>query len=271
MPLPQKIKSWPAWSNAFAPEIAPSVAGQVDFGAIVALDNCSGSLVRFETSIGTDQAMVLTNGHCLGGGFLPAGTAVSNKPATRSFRLLSRDGKTTLGRLNATRIIYGTMTGTDMALYGLRETFDEIEKKFGTTALTMSSARPKDGRKIAVASGYWKKIYSCSIDRFIFELRESNWTWNDSIRYTQPGCETIGGTSGSPVIDAETREVVGVNNTGNEDGENCTMNNPCEVDANGNTSVHHKASYGQQTFWIYGCLGQGNELQLERPGCKLTK
>lgn len=240
-----------------------------DFTAIVALNNCSGSLVRFESSLGMDQAMVLTNGHCFEGGFMKPGEAKVNIPSSRGFNLLNKEGTRTLGRLTADRVVYGTMTGTDMTLYRLKQTYDDIEKDFGTQALTFSSRRSTVGRKIIIASGYWKKIYRCAIDKFIFELHEADWTFKDSIRYSSPGCETIHGTSGSPIIDAETREVVGINNTGNDDGEKCTMDNPCEVDENGNITVIHHASYGQQTYWIYSCLARGHELDLTKPGCEL--
>lgn len=243
----------------------------VDFSAIVALNNCSGSLVRYTTSLGTDQAMILTNGHCYEGGFIKPGKVIVNAASSRSFRLLSSDGKQSLGTLTANRVIYATMTNTDMTLYGLTESFDQIERKYRVTPLTLSPAFPKAGRPIAIASGYWRRIYTCNIDRFIYALREDQWMWRDSIRYSTPGCETIGGTSGSPIIDAETREVVGVNNTGNEDGETCTMNNPCEVDPNGKVTTVYKASYGQQTFWVYSCLEANNQINLAKPGCMLTK
>ncbi|HLE00426.1 MAG TPA: serine protease [Bdellovibrionota bacterium] len=250
---------------SFAPDVA------VDFTAIVALNNCSGSLVRLTTSLGSDDAMVLTNGHCLEGGFLSPGHAVVNKPSNRTFKLLSSNGNKILGTLQARRILYGTMTNTDMALYGLTESYDAIEKKYSVRPLTIARNRSASDRRIAIASGYWKRIYSCSIDTFINELREANWIWKDSIRYSKPGCETIGGTSGSPIIDAETYEVVGVNNTGNEDGGRCTMNNPCEVDSNGNVTVLPQASYGQQIYWVYDCLDSGNTFDLSRPGCLLTR
>ncbi|OFZ22648.1 MAG: hypothetical protein A2X94_02445 [Bdellovibrionales bacterium GWB1_55_8] len=255
------------WSRIPATEIRASAA--VDFTAIIALSNCSGGLVRFEGSLSTDPAMVLTNGHCLDEGFLSPGTVMVNRPVFRSLRLLRSDGKASLGSLRAARVIYATMTKTDMALYGLQETYDDIEKNYGVRALTLSSRHPVAGRQITIPSGYWKKIYQCSIDRFVHELREDKWTWSDSILYKQPGCATIGGTSGSPIIDTETYEVIGVNNTGNDTGGRCTMNNPCEVDEDGNVTVTRKASYGQEVYWIYGCLNSRNELQLDKPGCQL--
>lgn len=66
-------------------------------------------------------------------------------------------------------------------------------------------------------------------------------------------------------------EVIGVNNTGNEDGERCTLNNPCEVDANGNITVDQGAAYGQQTWWFYTCLTATRTLDLNKAGCQLAK
>jgi V8-like Glu-specific endopeptidase len=245
-------------------------ATDVDFTAIVALSDCSGSVVRFTTSQPDDQAMVLTNGHCFEGGFIDAGTAIVNRASRRSFTLLSHDSSR-LGTLRAAKVMYATMTGTDMTLYKLSNTYAEIETQYGIQALTLSDHRPEAGDPIRVVSGYWRSIYSCNIDNFVHELRESEWAWQDSIRYTQPGCETIGGTSGSPIINADTHEVIGVNNTGNEDGQRCTLNNPCEVDEAGNITVTRDAAYGQQTYWLYSCLSSTNEIDLTLPGCPLTQ
>jgi V8-like Glu-specific endopeptidase len=245
-------------------------ATDVDFTAIVALSDCSGSLVRFTTSSPTDQAMVLTNGHCYEGGFIDAGTAIVNRTSRRSFTLLSGDSSR-LGSLRAESVMYATMTGTDMTLYKLTDTFAAIEARYGIQPLTLSDHRPEAGEPVRIVSGYWRSIYSCNIDAFVHELRESDWTWQDSIRFTQPGCETIGGTSGSPIINADTREVVGVNNTGNEDGGRCTLNNPCEVDETGRIVVTRDAAYGQQTYWLYSCLDDANQIDLNKADCPLTR
>jgi hypothetical protein len=247
------------------------ISGGIDFTAIIALNNCSGALVRFSTSLGSDPAMVLTNGHCYEGGFLQPGEVLQNVPSKRSFKLLSADGETNIAVFHASKVLYATLTSTDVTLYELTDTFDQIEKRYGVTALTMSAKHPQIGQSIAIASGYWRHIYHCSVDAFIYELHEDAYTFRDSIRYTQPGCNTIPGTSGSPIIDAETREVVAINNTGNENGERCTMDNPCEVDSAGNITVVPKASYGEQTYLFYGCLGPNNQIDLSLSGCKLPK
>lgn len=247
----------------------PAAAQSSDFAGTVALSNCSGSVVQLPNSAPDDPAFVMSNGHCLEGGFPNPGEVIVDEPSSRSFELLDASGNVA-GTLQASTIAYATMTRTDVSLYQLTSSYAEIEQEFGIEALNLSPNRPSSGIDIDVVSGYWTEIYSCSVDGFAFRLQEADWTWWDSIRYT-PDCQVIGGTSGSPVIDAGTGDVVGVNNTLNESGEECTMNNPCEIDRNGETTVHQGIGYAQQTYRIAACVGDGNQIDLSLPGCKLAK
>ena len=156
-----------------------------------------------------------------------------------------------------------------MTLYKVKETYAEIKAKYNINAMTLSSAHPSIGDQMEVISGYWYRGYSCNIEAFINTLKEDQWTMNDSIRYSRPGCLVIGGTSGSPIVAKGTRIVIGINNTGNESGRKCTMNNPCEIDEKGNIKAERGFSYGQQTYWVYSCLNQYNEVDLSVPGCLL--
>ncbi len=239
-----------------------------DFEGIVALNNCSGSLVRFENSSDSESAVVLTNGHCMEGGFIKPGDHYINKSSTRRFTLLKKDASSA-GRVNAVEIMYGTMTKTDMALYRLGKSYAEITSEFNVTPLTLTSVQAAPQIPIEVISGYWKRGYRCNHSAIVHKLKEEGYTWEESIRYTQPGCETIGGTSGSPVLAAGTKTVIGVNNTGNENGQECTMNNPCEVDPDGNITYKKGNSYGQQTALIYGCLTADHKVDLSLESCKL--
>lgn len=239
-----------------------------DFEGIVALSNCSGSLVRFDHSRDGDNALVFTNGHCLEFGFAEPGQVVSHKASKRTFNVLSTSAQV-LGQVQATEVVYSTMTNTDLTVYKLKETYGEILAKYKVHAMTLSSEHPAVNMPIEVISGYWRKGYSCAIDGFVSELKESDWTFVDSIRYSRPGCETVGGTSGSPIVLAGSRTVIGINNTGNEDGMKCTMNNPCEVDQNGQVHYEQGLSYGQETYWVYTCLNEQNEIDLTRKDCKL--
>ena len=249
------------------------ISAGYDFEGIVALNNCSGSIVRFTRSLDDDKAMVMTNGHCLanmlGGGMPEPGEVIVNKSVSRKIYVLNPADGTKIGEINAEKILYATMTKTDMTLYSLRQTYKEIKDRFNVRPLMLSEKYATIGDGIDVVSGFWKKGYTCQVEMFVNILKEDKWTMNESIRYTRPGCETIGGTSGSPVISRVSREVIGINNTANEDGEKCTMNNPCEMDAKGAMSFEKGFSYGQQTSWLYSCLTSENVLDLTKTGCQL--
>lgn len=248
----------------------PAPAAQaVNFAGTVSLSNCSGSVVRMPDSEDNDPALVMTNGHCLETGFPTPGQVIVDRASTRTFGLLNSAG-TRVGTLRASKIAYGTMTDTDMAVYQLTTTYAQIKSTYGIDALVYDTARPTAGTDISVVSGYWKRIYSCDVDGFAYRLKEGDWTWKDSIRYTS-ACNTIGGTSGSPVVNVATNKVVGVNNTGNESGERCTVNNPCEVDANGTVTVRQGINYAQQTWHVPACFGVDNKLDLSASGCVLPK
>ncbi|MFE6843175.1 serine protease [Streptomyces sp. NPDC057686] len=260
---------------AAAPAVASESQGQaaaavtVNYAGTVALSNCSGSVVRAPGSLPTDPALVLSNGHCIETGFPGPGEVVRDQPSSRSFSLLGASGSR-VATLRASKIAYATMTDTDISVYQLTKTYAQIQSQYGISALTLNDARPVQGAAIKVVSGYWKRIYSCNVDGFAYRLKEGEWTWKDSVRYTS-SCNTIGGTSGSPVIDTTTGKVVAVNNTGNEDGQRCTENNPCEVDENGNVTVRQGINYAQETYLIVPCIGAGNKIDLNRAGCALPK
>jgi V8-like Glu-specific endopeptidase len=255
---------------ALAAPAVPTAPAVTSFAGTVALSNCSGSVVKLAGAADTDPALVLSNGHCLEQGFLDPGQVVVNKASSRTFSLLSANGKSTLGTLRASKIAYATMTDTDVSLYQLTSTYAQIKSKYGISALEISPDHPVAGHGIDVVSGYWKTVYSCSIDGFVYQLHEGDWVWKDSIRYT-PACKTIGGTSGSPIVDTTTGKLVGINNTGNEDGERCTVDNPCEVAADGTVTVREGINYGEETYLFYGCLKAGSVVDLTNPACKLPK
>ena len=256
----------PSYTPASA--LAPA-AVTVTYAGTVALDDCSGSVIAMPSSVSSDPALVMTNGHCLETGFLNPGQVVVDQASTRSFSLLSSIGRK-LATLRAVKVAYATMTDTDITIYQLGKTYAQIQSAYGIAPLRLSATHPAAGAAIKVVSGYWKTTYSCSISGFVYELHESNWIWKDSVRYTST-CDTIGGTSGSPVIDTSTGLVVAVNNTGNEDGARCTLDNPCEVDQNGNVTVHQGTNYAEETYEIPACVAAGNRFDLTLPGCTLPK
>jgi len=211
---------------------------------------------------------MLTNGHCFEGGFLAAGQVITNRASTRRGTLLSSSGSSLLS-LTADRVLYGTMTGTDVLLYRLTRTYGSIQSTTGVTARTIGSSHPAPGDTF-VPSGYFARVFNCDVLTFVPTLREDRWTWHDSIRFAD-GCGTIPGTSGSPIISVATGELVGVNNTSNENGRSCTLDNPCEVAGDGSVTVVQGRRYGQETYWFTTCLTTSRTIDLSLAGCLLTR
>ncbi|MBD0675221.1 serine protease [Kitasatospora sp. NPDC091335] len=259
----------PAQAAAPAAESAAKPVAAVTFAGTVALSNCSGSLVRMPGSAASDPALILSNGHCLETGMPGPGEVVLNQASSRTFTLLNSTGGG-VATLRATKVVYGAMTDTDVSIYQLNTSYASIQSRYGIAPLTVAATHPVQGSSIRVVSGYWKKIYSCSADGFAYRLKEGDWTFKDSLRYTST-CNVIGGTSGSPVVDASTNQVVAVNNTINENGERCTLNNPCEVDQSGNVTVRRGIGYAQETYGIPACFAAGNRFDLTLPGCTLPR
>lgn len=253
-------------ASASAP--ASAIPGASDQAGVIKLSNCSAGLVKFDTSELDDKAMMLTNGHCMYGGGFPRNKEVAvDQPSNLRGKILDAQSEEVMD-VRGTYIRYGTMTDHDSALVELNATYREIKDKTGIDALVFSRTAPKPGAKTVVNSGYWKKIYNCPVVKEVYQLKEAEYTWKQAIKY-QDDCGTIGGTSGSPVVDTATGKVVGVNNTGNDNGRRCTMNNPCEVDEEGNVFFKKGTNYGQQTWWYYTCLTDSRTIDLNKAGCLL--
>ncbi|WP_141734864.1 S1 family peptidase [Oligoflexus tunisiensis] len=250
-----------------SPDFTENLIADYDFEGIVALSNCSGSLVRFDDSQDTDKALVLSNGHCTG--MIDPGKVVLNQNNSRSFNVLGSQANK-VGTVRAEKLLYATMTKTDMSLYQVKETYEDIRTQFNVEALTLSREAPALGHEIEVISGYWRRGYSCAVAAIADTLKEGKWSFQEAIRYTA-SCNTIGGTSGAPVVATGTRTVVAVNNTGNTSGRKCEVNNPCEVSKDGTIIYQKGYSYAQQTWWLYSCRNDQGQLDLSVAGCQLPR
>lgn len=246
---------------------AGEMPADYSFNGAAALSGCSGSLFRFEGQSMDDVAYVLTNGHCIT--LSDTYEVLVDVDTDREVELYNA-ANVKAGTYTATKIVYSTMYRTDMAVLRLDATYQEIKDEADVDALVLARNRPTEGDGIVIVSGLWEYTTTCTIDGFVHSMLEGRWKFFDSLRFTA-ACETFGGTSGSPVISLATGEIVGVNNTGFENGEPCTRNNPCEVDENGEVTTVMDGSYGQQTYQLYGCVDDTFALDLDRPGCELPR
>jgi hypothetical protein len=260
-PLPSATEGKLAASERLNPNISDEPT-DFDFSGQIRFPGCSGSVVTFGQPA-TAKAVALTNGHCIGMMDGEADAIILNQPYVSSANLYI--DRTNSFRTKTTRILYGIMQPHDIAFLELDNTYEELAAK-GIRARPVAPEAVSVGTKIVLASGYWNTVAECDVEAIIFEVHEDKWVNKNSYKYH---CEAAHGTSGSPLVNVATGEVVGANYTGNDDGESCTYNNPCEVDEKGTVTVDKGANYGDQISKVMGCLNQAKEIDVQVEGCLL--
>ncbi|MFC0115431.1 trypsin-like serine protease [Kibdelosporangium aridum] len=246
-------------TNVPPDDVRPSLEGSVNLG------NCMGSVVRMPDAKPEDPVLMLTNGHCVEGDRPAPGAAMVDQHADREVPIADSEGydKTTA---KANRLVYATMTGTDIALYRLDKTYGQLAAE-GAKVFDLTTNPVKAGAKVTVLKSVLPE--NCTAEAVVPHLKEDGYLLDNSIRYEQTDdCGPGHGASGSPLIAPDGNTVVGVHNTSNEKGEQCTANNPCEVDADGNETSTAGRRYGQQIDMIPACF-TGSTLELTKPGCTL--
>ena len=214
-----------------------------EFQGQVSLSNCTGFVFKTQETLLSDKARVATNGHCLQslfGMILKPGQTKRNEKASRSMTLYTNAGRTY--KTKSESLAFATMTGTDLAIYELSETYNDLAAR-DIYPLTISRELPYLGQEVMTISKRKKSKFSCRIAH-ITQTSEGGYDFSDALRMSEE-CRQINGTSGSPVMDTRTGEVVGIANSFNKNGKRCGNNNPCERNGE-QTIVVHRARYAQQ-------------------------
>ncbi|OON73294.1 trypsin-like serine protease [Streptomyces tsukubensis] len=239
----------------------PNVEGAVDLGV------CAGSVVRAPASRPKDPALLLTNGHCVEGEQPAPGAALVDRPADREVPIADRQGYPR-ATAHANRLLYATMTGTDIALYRLDKSYARLKAE-GAKVFQLTSTPVRAGAPLTMA--YTSERLNCTAQAVVAHVREGRYQQDESIRYaTEAECAPWPGTSGSALLAADGNTVVGIHNTHNQAGEQCTDNNPCEVDRAGDVTSVQGRGYGQQVNMVPACLAKGSKLDLSHKGCTLA-
>jgi secreted trypsin-like serine protease len=249
-------------SNVPPDDPVPNVEGAAKVG------DCQGAVVRATTARDEDPALVLTNGHCLPTGRPAPGTAVVDQPADLPPVTIADPAGYPQTSTQATRLVYATMTGTDIALYRLDKTYAQLAEE-GAKVFRLSTSPMRAGDQLLMA--YASSRPQCTVEAVVPHLREGGYQQDDAVRYAPNNtCQSKPGYSGAALLSLDGNTVMGINNTHNRDGELCTDNNPCEVGQDGTVTAVRGRSYGQQIHHITDCLTEGSQLDLSRPDCALT-
>jgi hypothetical protein len=212
--------------------------------------------------------MVLTNGHCLTPRPTP-GQALVDRAADDLVVLNGNTGNAAT-RATAARLLYATMTGTDVALYRLRESYAALARA-GVPARLLATAGPAPGDALVMQSGTYQTTFACAVEAIVPAVREAGYTQRGAVRYAAgASCDPRPGTSGSALIDPRTGQVVAIHNSHVAgDGEPCAEDNPCEVAPDGTTTAVKGRGYAQQVAGLTPCLAAGSAFDAARPGCAL--
>lgn len=238
---------------------AQAATAYTDFDSTVKLYNCSGSVVRLAGSSESDKALVLTNGHCLPSGHLDGNQVVVGSRWDRDYSdawiMAGGEGKAReVRKIRLETVEYATMRSTDIALVSTNVTYRAL-RLAGVKVRTLAAEQPQVGTPVNVPSTYWGSANNgCGIDAVIPVLREGVWTWENAMRLNGEKCNNLRpGASGSPMVNANTGEVVGVLNTVQAATGDCSVNNPCED----GKAAPQGTSYGQQTWQVNACFSKG--------------
>lgn len=263
------IRSYVSGRRTIPTAPAPTTPGIAGSGTI-APSGCAASVVHVAASRRTDKAMVLTNGHCLDPRPRPGGV-VLDRPASQFVNLLGADSNPA-ARARTARLLYATMTDTDVALYRLRQTYAQLDR-LGVPSHPLATSGPAPGDKLVMHVGSRQTTYSCVVDTIVPEVREAGWTQRDVVRYqTARTCETVAGLSGSPLINPRTGQVVAVHNSHVAGGgKPCSEDNPCEIEPDGTMTSVRGRGYAQQVATLTPCLIAGSAFDPDAPGCTLGR
>ena len=201
------------------------------------LGGCTASLIDTETKVTASPAYLVTNGHCLGKqGFLPSDKAVFNEDSP-SIMIFSYyfDFPQNSARTNykVKNVPYASMSNTDVALIELDGiTLQELQEK-KITAYKLAKTTPQSGTKIENIGIPMSGLNEITLRQSLCTLGEQVSILEGPFSFPTSRrlkCSILPGSSGSPIFDEKTKEIIGVMNTTVNDNssgrEDCAINRP---------------------------------------------
>ena len=226
---------------------------------------CTATLLDVGGS-GSDPAYVITNGHCFG--LLdPSQVFLDNKSMATNVMQFDyyvqqvKDGDTY--SVGDETVVYASMAQTDVAVIELEATFDSLVER-GYDAYQLASSAPKSGTDVTLVGIPSAKVTNVGLRKAdcktgsTVTVHEGAYRFTSSIRHR---CSIVKGSSGSALINRETKRIVAVNNTGVSGAAPgtpaCDLDMPCEVSSDGTKTVRTEENYAQPTHFLAGCFRSG--------------
>ena len=249
-------------------------AAYTGIAAISIVDRCTGSLI--ETGSNDAPAYLLTNGHCAAGRNAGANEVVLDDFSTGEAVFAPfADDPDGLVTMTINGAPYSTMKGRDVSIARLDVTLGEA-RAAGLVPLVIAPTPPSVGDPVVNvgvpvqgfdANEWVLRRGECTLGEQV-DLIEFVWHFDDSWINDCPGIR--GGSSGSPLLDADGRIVALINTStvGAPEGGDCYLGQPCERGDDGTVVVVDR-SYAVPVAGIDRCFDDQGIFSLALSDCVL--
>jgi hypothetical protein len=246
---------------------------------------CSASLVTLKGRSNSAPALVLSAGHCSDRGSIQiplrdktlaapdAGEVLYRLNDKRPLTLETGNSAAPRTCIETEEIVYGTLTGSDILLLRLTETYDQIEARTGVRPFLISNdVSIRSGTPVRSPSSLFQDDRECAVEQTVEGLKEGRWLWGPVMRLTM-SCDIPHGLSGAPLLRMNSDEVIGVMGTASDgDASPCEFNNPCEMKAGATPEPTQRGqAYAHFVHQFYSCLDADRNVDLDVPGCELPR
>jgi hypothetical protein len=244
---------------------------------------CTGSVFIMPGMSGEQNALVLTNGHCLdvgdyewqGARHLRPDQFLFNYVMDKADYLISVFRSRGQGGNNyaVKRIVFGTITVTDLAIIELSVTYSDL-KNSGYRIYQLAKYMPKKGMTLEFRSYNQNFDGICRVHGLVPTVVEGPYAWTNVVKMElNEKCRIYPGVSGTPGILKHTNEIYAVGNTEyTGGGRECDIMNPCERDvASGKLQPGLPTqTYAMPTAPLYDCYNTASSrFDFDMKGCSL--
>lgn len=232
--------------------------------------HCSASLIdsRNGSPVASGPAYILTSGHCVSQDAMNISSDIPLDGHIDFDYFLGNLQNTMRSRLK--RLVRATTRGADLAIIELDTSLQSLLDK-GIEPLSISTHAPGNGVNlviVGVPSGHEDapalRLSACPLEGSA-DLLEDVYVFRGFHKHRCQGVAP--GSSGSPVLDRVSNQIVGVLSTstkGVKEENRCQPNAPCEIN-NGQPVLSPDTSYSSPALGLKTCFSQGvfNPLDIE--------
>lgn len=235
------------------------------------LGNCTATLLdtRDESAPSATPAYVLTAGHCIE---RSNGNIITDQPlnGTVTFNYFTDNSGFKTYPLKTTT--WRSIQGVDMAIVELDASVHKLIED-GVQPLKLAPETPAQGTEVLIVGApkvddqTTLRMAACALQPSQ-EIVEGSWVWRNTL---MTRCQDVrAGGSGSPLLDRDSNEIVGVIGTGNFDDSivPCSFHAPC-TPIEGTFQAVPGNVYGSPTAFLNGCFAQGQIARKPPSSCQL--